>query len=219
VSGLTNAIAIDMNSIHVCALTTSGWVKCWGYNFYGQLGNGSSGAGQMTNAPVTVTTGGFFNFPLANAVAIGVGNSHSCAVLSDGTARCWGAGFDGALGNGSWNSQVYPVTVSGLSDAYDIALGSSSTCALRTTGGARCWGTNTYGELGHGAVADTNSPVTVGVFPIYLSNAIAIDSGFDNTCVAKGNGSMACWGLNGDGQLGDGTTTNRNTPVTVSAFP
>ena len=97
----------------------------------------------------------------------------------------------------------------------------SSICRARatTTGGARCWGTNTYGELGHGAVADTNSPVTVGVFPIYLTNANAIDSGFDNTCVAKGNGSMACWGLNGDGQLGDGTTTNRNTPVTVSAFP
>ncbi len=219
VSGLTNAVAVDMNSIHVCALTAGSNVKCWGYNLYGELGNGNSGPGASTNTPVTVTLGGIFPVALSNVVAIGVGNTHSCAVIADGTVRCWGAGFDGGLGNGSYADQSHPVTVTGLSDAVDVSLGSSSSCALRATGGVRCWGTNTYGELGHGAGPMTNTPSAVGLFPFYLGNAIAMDSGFDNTCVAKGDGTIACWGLNADGQLGDGTTTNRSLPVAVLAFP
>ncbi|MBX7083308.1 MAG: RCC1 repeat-containing protein, partial [Nannocystaceae bacterium] len=219
VAGLTNAVAINSRSIHVCALTAGSNVKCWGHNLYGQLGNGNSGPGADTNTPVTVTLGGIFPVALSNVVAVAVGNTHSCAVIADGTARCWGSGFNGALGNGAWNDQSHPVTVTGLSDAIDVSAGSSSSCALRATGGARCWGSNAYGELGHGAGPMTNTPSAVGLFPFYLSNAIAIDSGFDHSCVAKGDGTMACWGLNADGQVGDGTTTNRTLPVTVVAFP
>ena len=72
VSGLANAVAIDMSNAHVCALLASGGVRCWGYNFYGQLGNGNAGANAGSNVPVAVMSG-FFDFPLANAISIGVG--------------------------------------------------------------------------------------------------------------------------------------------------
>ncbi|HWB80873.1 MAG TPA: hypothetical protein VG755_38185 [Nannocystaceae bacterium] len=220
VSGLTNAVAIDASRYHVCALGSGGQVKCWGSNVYGQLGNGSSGNGAKSNVPVTVRTGGLLNPPLNGVVAISAGSFHGCAVIAGGAVRCWGLGNSGQLGQGAWSSSNYPVTVSGVSTGIDVAAGGDSSCALRSNGSARCWGGNDWGELGNGDEGDdTNTAVSVGMNPIWLSNAIAIDSGYDHSCVAKGNGSIWCWGRNQQGQLGNGSNFDSDLPVGVASFP
>ncbi|HWB80872.1 MAG TPA: hypothetical protein VG755_38180, partial [Nannocystaceae bacterium] len=219
VSGMSDAIAIDGSRYHYCALRAGGQVKCWGSNVNGQLGNGSAGAGANSNVPVTVKSSTLLNPALANVVGISAGHNHSCAAIAGGTARCWGAGGGGALGQGAWSSSNYAVAVSGLTNAVDISAGGSSSCAVRSNGSARCWGSNDYGELGNGDDTATHTPVAVGMNPIWLSNAIDIDSGYDHTCVAKGNGTIWCWGLNNNGQLGNGGTFDSELPVGVASFP
>ncbi len=219
VSGLTNAIAIDAAQYQVCALGSGGGVKCWGSNANGQLGNGSSGAGAKSNVPVTVRTSSLLNPPLANAVGIAVGSYHGCAAITGGSVKCWGLGSSGQLGQGASNNSSYAVTTSSIANAIDVSAGAFSSCALRSTGGARCWGSNNYGQLGNGDDTSTNTPVTVGMNPIWLSNATAIDSGYSHTCVGKGDGTIWCWGRNNNGQLGDTTTFDHDLPAIVAAFP
>jgi len=103
-------------------------------------------------APVGATT---------TVPAITAGGSHTCALVSNGTARCWGYNASGQLGNGSTTNRSLPVVVSGLSGATAITAGGSHTCALLSDGTAKCWGSNAYGQLGNGTTASSNTPVTV----------------------------------------------------------
>jgi hypothetical protein len=151
---------------------------------------------------------------LTNAVAIAAGGAYTCALLSDGTARCWGYNSDGQLGDGTTTQRLTPVAVSGLTNAVAIATGSYHTCALLSDGSARCWGGNNNGQLGDGTTTKRLTPVTV----IGLTNTVAIAGGDFHTCVLRSNGTARCWGHNTFGQLGDGTTTQRTTPVTVSGL-
>jgi alpha-tubulin suppressor-like RCC1 family protein len=116
---------------------------CWGYNEYGQVGDGTT---TQRNAPVAVSG-------LNNAVAIASGLLHSCALLADGTVRCWGLNTVGQLGNDQeatappYGSPT-PVQVVGISNAVGLAAGGHATCALLADGRARCWGSNATGQLG-----------------------------------------------------------------------
>jgi hypothetical protein len=203
VSGLSNAVAITAGTFHTCAVLSDGTARCWGNNHYGQLGDGT-----LTTRLTPVAVSG-----LSNAVAIAAaGIYHTCAVLSDGTARCWGYNGDGQLGDGTTTWRPTPVAVSGLSNAVAIALGSLHTCALLSDGTARCWGINTTGQLGDGTTTERHTPVAVSG----LSNAVAIAAEGPDTCALLGDGTARCWGYNYSGQLGDGTTMDRYTPVAVS---
>jgi alpha-tubulin suppressor-like RCC1 family protein len=219
VSGLNDAVAIDGMRFHYCALRSGGSVMCWGSNLSGQLGNGSSGAGAHSNVPVTVRSSTLLHPTLFNVVSIAAGNNHGCATLASGAARCWGLGTGGALGHGAWTNSSYAVSVSSLTNAVDVAAGGGSSCALRSNGSVRCWGDNDHGELGNGDDTATNVPVSVGMSPLWLGNAIDIDSGYDHACVAKSNGSIWCWGSNNNGQLGNGSNFDSELPVGVAAFP
>jgi alpha-tubulin suppressor-like RCC1 family protein len=146
------------------------------------------------------------------AIAIAVGRLHACAVVEDGSVRCWGYSDYGQLGNGAALDDVafrVPVDVQGIADAYAITSFGDHTCALDTSGAAWCWGANDYGQLGDGS--GTTSAVPVGVAGTFAS----IDAGYAHTCAVTNVGGVQCWGHNDYGQLGDGTIENRLTPVAV----
>src|SRR5207248_2224560 len=133
VSGLSTAVAISAGGNHSCALLANGTAKCWGYNGSGQLGNGTT-TDASTPVVVSGVSGG------STAVAIGAGGNHSCALLANGTAKCWGANAFGQLGNGTNTHSSTPVVVTGLSTAVAIAAGGNHSCALPANGTVKCWG-------------------------------------------------------------------------------
>jgi CSLREA domain-containing protein len=187
---------------HTCALLDDASVRCWGSNFYGQLGNGSN-----TNATRPVTVPGLTGI---TSIAGGMRNGHTCAVLGDQTVRCWGLNANGQLGDGTTANSNTPVAVPGLSDVVAISAGHLHTCAVLGDGTVSCWGAYDY-TMGVGSPVGSSSPTPVPG----LSGAVAITSGENHTCVLINDGTARCWGVNLGGALGNGTTANSSSPVTV----
>ena len=190
-----------------CALLAAQTIKCWGYNNVGQLGTGF-GLSIISSTPVTVTGG------LTAATAISTGGSHSCALLTDTTVKCWGYNADGGLGNLTNTNSNLPATVFGLSGATAIGAGGTHSCALLTDTTVKCWGSNVVGQLGNGATAESNIPVIVSG----LSDATAIAVGGFHSCALLVDTTVKCWGMSNYGQLGNGATADSNIPVTVSGL-
>jgi alpha-tubulin suppressor-like RCC1 family protein len=203
VDGLTSVVALASahDASHVCALTSIGGMKCWGYGSLGQLGNGTT---VNTNAPVDVTG-------LTSGVsAIATGAAHTCAVTATGGVKCWGWNNWGQLGNGEGGgggdfASSVPVDVVGLSAGVrSVANGGYFTCAMTTAGGVKCWGLNFQGELGNNSPPNAESNVPVDVTGL-SSGVVAIASGWVHTCVITASGGMKCWGDGEWGQLGNGS--------------
>jgi alpha-tubulin suppressor-like RCC1 family protein len=144
--------------------------------------------------------------------AIASGGFHSCALLLDGTVRCWGDGGLGQLGNGANTTSATPVPVSNLSGVTVIGMGINHSCAILFNGTAQCWGYNGTGMLGNGSTMTSSTPVVVS----NLTGAVEITGGLGHTCALISDGTVRCWGSNSVGQLGDGTTASSTTPVTVA---
>ncbi|MFG6439419.1 PKD domain-containing protein [Roseateles sp. LKC17W] len=207
VVGLSSGVlAISTGAYHSCALTSAGAVRCWGGNFSGQLGNGTT-----TNSTAPVAVQGLE----AGVVALDAFGEHSCAITSARGLVCWGLGLSGQLGQGSNTSSSVPVAVSGLgSGVAAVNAGSYHTCALTQAGAVLCWGFNSNGQLGNGSTTRSNVPVAVTGLG---SGAVAIGAGSNFSCALTPSGAQ-CWGFNNAGRLGDGSTTDRSTPVTVVNF-
>jgi alpha-tubulin suppressor-like RCC1 family protein len=210
VSGLDSGVAaIAVGQLHTCAALTAGGAMCWGNNGDGRLGIG--GAGGSFSTPVAV-------FGLSSGVgAIAAGNTHTCAVTTAGAALCWGDNFHGQLGDGTTVDSPLPVAVSGLGSgvaAIDTSLESHS-CAMTTTGAVLCWGRNAGGALGDGTTVSSSVPVSV----VGLSTGVAaIAAGGFYTCARTTAGPILCWGVNTDGQLGDGSIIASSVPISVSGL-
>jgi alpha-tubulin suppressor-like RCC1 family protein len=199
-----SAVQVVAGGFHTCALTESGGVKCWGVNHRGQLGDGTT---DTHTTPVDVAG---LN---SGVLAVAAGSSHTCALLEGGGVKCWGANGNGQLGDGTTTGRLTPVDVSGLSaGALAVAAGEDHTCAVTEGGGVKCWGANGAGQLGDGTRDDRWTPVAVSGLASGMS---AVSASSDHTCALTIEGGVKCWGANGYGQLGDGTTTNRLTPVDV----
>jgi len=205
VVGLTSGIAsISSGGRHICAVTTSGGVKCWGSNKNGQLGDGTT-----TNSYTPVDVVGL----TSGVASVSSGNLHTCAVTNSGGVKCWGSNYYSQLGDGSDISRYMPVDVVELTSGVDsVSSGNRHTCAVTTSGGVKCWGNNDYGQLGDGTTTDSYIPVDV----VGLTSGIAsVSSGVDHTCAVTTSGGVKCWGSNFIGKLGDGTSTDSYMPVDV----
>jgi alpha-tubulin suppressor-like RCC1 family protein len=204
VAGLSGVKAISLGDGHSCALLAGGTVKCWGWNLFGQLGNGSNQF--FANSPVAVSG-------LVGVTAISAGGYHGCALLNAGTVRCWGYNDSGQLGDGTLTNRSTPVAVPNLAGVVALSLGGSEhTCALVNGGAVKCWGRNMGGELGAGArTLYESSPVAV----TGLTGVTGIDAGGRHTCVLLAGGSLKCWGDNEYGELGNRTLIDSPSPVEV----
>ena len=221
VSGLSGVKAISAGNAHSLALKTDGTVWAWGDNFYGQLGDGTSGTDTDSNVPVQVKDPTDPSTFLQGVTAISAGDAFNLALKKDGTVRAWGVNEYGQLGNGTSgtgaDSEV-PVRVSGLTSVRAISAGGAHSLALRSNGGVRAWGGNFYGQLGNGTDGegtDSNVPVQVSGLK---TDVTAISAGAGHNLALKDTGGVRAWGYNNVGQLGDGTNTHSNVPVQVSGL-
>src|SRR2546426_6866748 len=189
-------------SEHSCAITRGGALQCWGDNANGQLGDGTT-----TGSARPVAVKGL----AAGVTAIAAGDRYTCALTTPGGVSCWGYNEFGQLGNGTTSDSASPVDVTGLASGISaIAARGEHTCALTVAGGVKCWGADINGQLGDGTT--TNSPTPVDVVGL-ATGITAIATGGEHTCALTTDGAVKCWGWNAAGQLGDGTTTDRSSPV------
>jgi len=187
-------------SAHTCGLAGSGVPLCWGQNLSGQLGDGSRNDQTL---PRTVGGGLAFRHLVA-------GWDHTCGLTGNGNAFCWGLNSQGQLGDGNQLDRLTPTLVRGAVET--LVAGRSHTCGL-SEGRVLCWGSNGFGELGDGTAQDRAQPVPVQGLP---GPPRVLAAGAVHTCALLTDGRAFCWGQNFQGQLGDGTTQNRNTAVAVT---
>ena len=203
VSSLADVISVSAGLYHSLALKSDGTVWTWGYNNYGQLGDGG-------NSPRSVP---YQLSSLSNVVAIAAGYCHSLALKSDGSVWAWGYNVNGQLGDGTTTNRSTPVQVGGVGSIVAIAAGNYHNLALDRNGNVCAWGANTYGQLGDGTTTQRTTAVQTGA-----SGVMAIAAGQYHSLALSSNRSVCAWGQNSSGQLGNGTATNTNLPVQVSGL-
>lgn len=201
---LTNVRKVVTGESHTCALTTDGLVFCWGDNTFGQVGRVAGGLNFYPN-PVHVGE-------LTAAQDLAAGANHTCAIANGDIGGsmmtgvfCWGANHAGQTGQNPVGGHSHePMMVSGISSPMQVVAGTNHTCA-RLASTMVCWGANSYGQLGDPAVspAGTTTPVT----SLNLTGLLQITAGGNNTCAITTQFDVYCWGQNGQGQVGDNTTT------------
>ncbi|SPE52188.1 hypothetical protein SBV1_1460008 [Verrucomicrobia bacterium] len=198
---------LSAGGYHTLAAKSTGTAWAWGANVFGGLGDGTT-TERLT--PVQVKN-------LAEVSAVSAGFGHSLALNYDGTVCAWGYNSNGQLGDGTTVNKTVPVRVPGLTNVVAISAACASSYALRNDGTVWAWGNNSFGELGDGTTTQRLSPVVVPS----LVGVTNIGSGcWAYHCLAIcSNGTVWAWGWNNCGQLGDGTTYNRSTPVQVTNLP
>ena len=207
---LNNVVEVASGQKHSCARLNDRTIRCWGDNDFGQFGNGSQTSPGGTSAsafPPPLVSG------ISNATALVAGANHNCAILTDGTVKCWGKGDRGQLGNNAAPAfATTPVPVQGITNAIDIAAGAKHTCALLADMTVKCWGDNTFRQLGNpNTESFKNTPVSVAS----LTDVVAVAAGEDYNCARKAGGTILnpggaviCWGRNTQGQLGIGSVSS-----------
>ncbi len=203
-SGLsTPAASVAAGDRHTCVVTEAAEVACWGANDGGQLGDGS-----LLDRGHAVTVRGL----AGDTVRVTAGESHTCALSSEGNVHCWGENGSGQLGDGTFGRRRAPSAVSDLDDVADISAGGRHTCAVTTAGAVECWGANDWRQLGAAARQARSRPGRVEG----LSAATAVTTGDNHTCALTRAGAVECWGANDLGQLGGaGMQTMRTAPARV----
>jgi alpha-tubulin suppressor-like RCC1 family protein len=190
--------AIAAGSNHVCAIRTDGHLRCWGDNAAGELGNGES---YSTFSPIELDddTDGW--------IAVTAGAAYSCATRNDGHLLCWGDNSNGELGNTAISRfDSSPTVVNhGAVTWTQISAGRDHTCGIGADHNLWCFG---LAELGAGT--DVHEPTQLE------GKWNAVSAGQSSTCAIDSSGALACWGENGNGQLGDSTTTRRTSPKTIA---
>jgi alpha-tubulin suppressor-like RCC1 family protein len=216
VSGISGVIAVAAGENHTLALKSDGTVWAWGENDHGQMGD-----------PTITATGAVISFSdvpnqvpsLSGITAIAAGTDFSLALDNSGTVWVWGRNDLGQLGDNGSADQYAPekVTATGFSGIGKIAAGASHAIAVTADGsGVWTWGYNNHGQLGIGTtgLAFANFPVQI----TGLSGVASVAGGDFNSFALKSDGTVAAWGYNAAGQLGNGSNTDSDVPVPVNTL-
>jgi alpha-tubulin suppressor-like RCC1 family protein len=197
---------ISLGDLQACGIRTSGnRVLCWGSNYYGTLGDGTTA--DRWNPTLTTDASAY--------TKVSTGHIHTCGIRSDGRVLCWGYNGQGGLGDGTTTQRLTPTLTTDTSSYIDISVGSYNTCGVRADGRVLCWGSNTYGELGDGTTTQRLTPTLTTDTSSYTSVSTGTDQAgsYTHTCGLRSDGRVLCWGFNANGGLGDGTTTQRLNPT------
>ena len=207
--GNEDAVSVAVGWRHACVLLSDQNMSCWGDNIVGQLGDNNSTTNSTTPVLVQSLAG------TAKPVALTLNNVHTCALLDDGNAACWGYGYGGQLGVGEAESST-PVAVDVVSSSIsDVASGGWHTCAALNNGSVACWGDNQEKQVGSSQpVADAHATF-IQDYGINR-NASVVRTGASHSCAIDTSGDVQCWGEGADGQLGNGGTSDSLVPVNVS---
>jgi alpha-tubulin suppressor-like RCC1 family protein len=207
VEGVADAVFITAGEEHTCAVRRDGAVLCWGLGTHGELGDGRR-VSRATPGPVR---------GLGEAVQVAGGHNHTCARLRSGEVSCWGSNTSGELGDdASGNDRVVPVMAVGVTDAVQVVAGFSHSCARLTSGRVLCWGRNFESQLGDGTSGNFMRFMATPVRG--LDDAAELTSGQFHTCARRSTGTVVCWGSNTNGQVGDGSRSQRAAPVGVRSI-
>ena len=196
---------------HTCAILDDQSVKCWGRNQDGELGVGSTTS--SFNTPQSIASLGTNRY----AVSLALGQGFTCALLDDGSIKCWGQDNLGQRGDGGgYGSDIRSPPSSSITlptgrTAKQISAGEFHVCALLDDDSVVCWGNNAEGQLGDGTTSHRTAPVNVSSFGSGHTVSY-VSAGYDHVCALLTDGGVRCWGSNNNGQLGDGTSTDRSTP-------
>ncbi len=198
-------LSMNAGSVHTCGVTTGKLAYCWGLNFQGQLGDGTT-----TGRPTPVAVAGGLRFR-----ELSLSGFHTCGVTLGNVAYCWGQNSEGQLGDGTvQNVQPTPVAVVGGLRFREVTTGNFHTCGVATGNVAYCWGNNFNFQLGNGGSGDDGRTPGVVVGGLRFRQ---LSAGGDHTCGVVSGNVAYCWGENSSGALGDGTTQSTQTPVAVVA--
>jgi alpha-tubulin suppressor-like RCC1 family protein len=209
----SGVVAVAAGYDHSLAVKSDGTVLAWGSNAQGQLGNVA--ADGLTPAVVSSLGSG------SGVVAVSAGGALSLALKSDGSVLAWGYNHDGQVGDGTKITRVTPVAVVDLgpgSGVVEVAAGGLHSIALRSDGTVLTWGSNASGQLGSGSTGPRRRQPGRVVGLVSGSGITSVAAGVYHSMALRPDGSVLAWGANSVGELGDGTTTNRNVPVLVSGL-
>jgi len=213
---ITNIVSVAAGANHSLALDSDGKVYAWGHNGNGQLGNNST---TSSSVPVQVDTSGVLAGKTITAIA--AGGNHSLALDSEGKIYAWGSNTFGRLGNNSTTDSSIPVQVdtSGVlagKTITTIAVGDAHSLALDSEGKVYAWGYNTFGQLGNNSTIGSIVPIQVNASGVLAGKTItAIAAGYNHSMALDSDGKIYAWGSNGQGRLGNNSTTNSSWPVQV----
>ena len=210
VPGVARAAVLVAGDSHACTLGSAGSVRCWGYNGYGELGDGTT-----TTRRSAVMVNGLGAG--SGVTALAAGGIHTCALKGDGAVLCWGRNGEGQLGDNSTTQRLQPTAVNGLaagSDVIALTAGGYHTCALKSDGAVLCWGDNGAGQLG---VSTTAGPLPQAVVVGGIT-AASLSVGTGHACAVRGDGVTMCWGDDSDGEYGSGVISPAMGPTPVPSL-
>ena len=235
VPGLTGVAEIAAGDDHTCARLTSGTVKCWGSNGFGQLGEAPSGscavpADHPGSPPVSCNPSPSVVVGISDVIQIDMGSTHSCAVLKGGSVKCWGQNLHGTLGfapikcGRDLECTPTPTLVPGVSGAIDVSVGNGTVCARAQDGTVSCWGGNVNGTAGASPRPGCQGPSDAKCFlkPTKvrgIQGARGLSVGAQHACALLADSSVNCWGANASGQLGNPTNETCQQSVPCSSTP
>ena len=206
----TAVTQLALGGDHSCALLENGRIKCWGSNSNGQLGDGTrTSAARPIPHSINGDNGTIFTY-------LALGETHSCALMDNGTVKCWGRNIHGQLGDGTKTKRPIPkrINIDEENTVTQLALGYWHTCALLDNGKVKCWGYNLHGQIGDGSTTERRNPTAINVDDGRAVTQLAL--GYFHSCALLDNGAIKCWGQNDYGQLGDGSTTTRLNPTVIN---